>query len=218
MRTLLTETENNRTSLCVVLAGYREAMEGLMRADPGLVRRFPTSLHLDDYSPAELAAIAKQTAHVRFGLRFAEGVQAALTAHLAAAHGHEIHAHNASLAVSLVEAAINRLALRLMGGAAAGEAASMPASPAQPAVAGGAPCEAAVGSSGAVRPLMADERCTLVASDFLIPPSLCVDPMVAKADLTATARAHTYSHTDPIVAKTPATVETAGDSPPCVLE
>ena len=35
LRTLLTETENNRNSLCVVLAGYRDGMAHLMRADPG---------------------------------------------------------------------------------------------------------------------------------------------------------------------------------------
>ena len=115
LRTLLTETENNRTSLCVVLAGYREAMDGLMRADPGLVRRFPTVLHLDNYSPAELATIAKQTARSRFGLSFAPGLEAALGRHIARHHEGEIGQHNASLAVSLVEAAITRLAIRCVG-------------------------------------------------------------------------------------------------------
>tara|TARA_B110001452_G_scaffold264719_2_gene268181 strand:+ start:1358 stop:1627 length:270 start_codon:yes stop_codon:yes gene_type:complete len=38
LRTLLTEIENHRNSLCVVLAGYRDAMAHLMTADPGLVR------------------------------------------------------------------------------------------------------------------------------------------------------------------------------------
>ncbi|EOD06832.1 hypothetical protein EMIHUDRAFT_45375, partial [Emiliania huxleyi CCMP1516] len=57
LRTLLTELENNRTSLCCVLAGYPEAMERLLRADPGLLRRFPHILRLDDYAPSELAAI-----------------------------------------------------------------------------------------------------------------------------------------------------------------
>ena len=31
-----------------------------MAADPGLVRRFPTALHLEDYTPSQLAAIARQ--------------------------------------------------------------------------------------------------------------------------------------------------------------
>ena len=39
VRTLLTEVENNRTNLLVVLAGYADKMKTLMRADPGLPRR-----------------------------------------------------------------------------------------------------------------------------------------------------------------------------------
>jgi hypothetical protein len=35
VRTLLTEVENNRTALMVVLAGYADKMANLMRADPG---------------------------------------------------------------------------------------------------------------------------------------------------------------------------------------
>ena len=114
LRTLLTETENNRSSLCVVLAGYRDGMAHLMRADPGLVRRFPTALHLDDYTPSELAAIAKQTAATRYGLQFSEGLEPALAEHIAQVHTAEISKHNASLAVQLVEAAMNRLAARLV--------------------------------------------------------------------------------------------------------
>jgi len=57
-------------------------MEGLMRADPGLVRRFPTTIHLEDYSPLELAGIARQTAHTRFGLAFAPGLEPALARHI----------------------------------------------------------------------------------------------------------------------------------------
>jgi hypothetical protein len=40
VRTLLTEVENNRTGLLVVLAGYKDKMAKLMRADPGLPRRW----------------------------------------------------------------------------------------------------------------------------------------------------------------------------------
>ena len=35
VRTLLTEVENNRTSVMVVLAGYKDKMQRLMRMDPG---------------------------------------------------------------------------------------------------------------------------------------------------------------------------------------
>merc|ERR1711939_410393 len=42
IRMLLTEVENNRTEVLVVLAGYEDKMEELINADPGLARRFPT--------------------------------------------------------------------------------------------------------------------------------------------------------------------------------
>ena len=66
LRTLLTETENNRTSLCVVLAGYREAMAGPLRADPGSSAASPRR-STSRTMPAELAAIARRTARDRFG-------------------------------------------------------------------------------------------------------------------------------------------------------
>ena len=127
LRTLLTELENNRTSLCCVLAGYPEAMERLLRADPGLLRRFPHILRLDDYAPSELAAIAASTAHARYGLRLADGVQEALAEHIDRVHRADIPKRNASLAVGVIEAAMNRLASRLAGEAAIGGAAPDPA-------------------------------------------------------------------------------------------
>ena len=36
IRTLLTELENNRTSVMVIVAGYRDKMANFFRADPGL--------------------------------------------------------------------------------------------------------------------------------------------------------------------------------------
>ena len=44
--TLLTEVENNRTGLMVVMGGYKLKMNKLLRFDPGLARRFPKRLDL----------------------------------------------------------------------------------------------------------------------------------------------------------------------------
>ena len=59
IRTLLTEVENNRTKLLVILAGYEDKMitndDALVKMDPGLNRRFALRLHLPDYDPSELA-------------------------------------------------------------------------------------------------------------------------------------------------------------------
>jgi len=113
VRTLLTEVENHRTGLLVVLAGYADKMIQLMDSDPGLRRRFSLVLELEDYSPDDLALICEKTAKEKFKLSFAEGLRPALSQHIARVHGHEIRQHNGGLAVTLAERAFRRLAMRL---------------------------------------------------------------------------------------------------------
>jgi SpoVK/Ycf46/Vps4 family AAA+-type ATPase len=113
VRTLLTEVENHRTGLLVVLAGYAEKMEILMDSDPGLRRRFSLVLQLEDYSPEELAEICEHAAADRLSLTFAPGLRSLLATHIREKHGHEIGQHNGGLAVTLAERAFRRLATRL---------------------------------------------------------------------------------------------------------
>lgn len=113
IRTLLTEVENHRTGLLVVLAGYADKMDVLMDADPGLRRRFSLVLQLEDYSPEELAEICEHAAQDRFNLTFAPGLVDALAQHIRSQHGSEISQHNGGLAVTLAERAFRRLATRL---------------------------------------------------------------------------------------------------------
>eukprot|EP00435_Cladocopium_sp_Y103_P060248 s1290_g22.t1 len=113
IRTLLTEVENHRTGLLVVLAGYADKMDVLMDADPGLRRRFSLVLQLEDYSPEELAEICEHAAQDRFNLTFAPGLVDALAQHIRSQHGAEISQHNGGLAVTLAERAFRRLATRL---------------------------------------------------------------------------------------------------------
>lgn len=113
VRTLLTEVENHRTGLLVVLAGYKDKMTHLMDSDPGLRRRFSLELMLEDYSADDLALICEKTARERLNLTFAPGLRESLGKHIAAAHGHEIKQHNGGLAVTLAERAYRRLAGRL---------------------------------------------------------------------------------------------------------
>eukprot|EP01050_Picozoa_sp_SAG11_P004059 SAG11_NODE_249_length_11637_cov_3.320073_4_plen_186_part_00 len=75
IRTLLTEVENNRSRVMVVLAGYKDKMKRLLAADPGFPRRFPLRLHLEDYTAQDLALIAEKTAVERFGMQFAPTVR-----------------------------------------------------------------------------------------------------------------------------------------------
>jgi SpoVK/Ycf46/Vps4 family AAA+-type ATPase len=55
--TLITEMEENRGRLVVIVAGYKDEMENLIRLNPGLKSRFKTFINFQDYSPAELFKI-----------------------------------------------------------------------------------------------------------------------------------------------------------------
>ena len=129
VRTLLTEVENNRTALMVVLAGYRNKMESLMMADEGLPRRFQRTLHLDDYTPAELAEICTKVAHERFSLSIDPELERAIELHLSCMFSNGpcpvgspspchncqlVRKQNGGLAVNLVERAFKRLAQRVI--------------------------------------------------------------------------------------------------------
>jgi len=123
IRMLLTEVENNRTDILVILAGYDDKMRGLMKADPGLSRRFPNKLVLSDYNAKDLASIARLTAEDRFNVKFEPGLEDALSAQLEAKlTALESSRHNGGLAVRLVEAAVGQMAERLVaaGGVANG--------------------------------------------------------------------------------------------------
>merc|ERR1719171_2314250 len=65
IRMLLTEVENHRTEVLVVLAGYEDKMADFFKADPGLARRFPHTLNLPDYTAWDIAQIAAGVAEHR---------------------------------------------------------------------------------------------------------------------------------------------------------
>jgi SpoVK/Ycf46/Vps4 family AAA+-type ATPase len=57
VQALLKRMEDNRDRLVVVLAGYPEEMDRLIRSNPGLSSRFNTKLTFEDYSPGSLGRI-----------------------------------------------------------------------------------------------------------------------------------------------------------------
>eukprot|EP00746_Dinoflagellata_sp_MGD_P144043 gnl/MRDRNA2_/MRDRNA2_76808_c0_seq1.p1 gnl/MRDRNA2_/MRDRNA2_76808_c0~~gnl/MRDRNA2_/MRDRNA2_76808_c0_seq1.p1 ORF type:complete len:1089 (+),score=233.23 gnl/MRDRNA2_/MRDRNA2_76808_c0_seq1:142-3408(+) len=114
IRTLLTEIENNRMEMLVIVAGYKEKMNQLLVQDPGLSRRFPLRINLPDYTAFDLSLIAKKVAMERFNCTLEEGLTEKLERHIAEEHRAEICTQNASLAVGLVEQAVQRMTCRLM--------------------------------------------------------------------------------------------------------
>lgn len=114
IRTLLTEIENNRSNLLVVLAGYKDGMNQLLVQDPGLSRRFPLRLDLPDYSVQDIAQIAVRVAKQRFGLSCEDGLRQKLERHIEEQHRTEIKNQNAGLAISLVERGVEHMTSRMM--------------------------------------------------------------------------------------------------------
>jgi len=59
LQVLLKRAEDNRDRLVVILAGYREGMDRLLAANPGLSSRFTTRVDFPSYRPLELTAIGE---------------------------------------------------------------------------------------------------------------------------------------------------------------
>ncbi len=55
--TLISEMENHRDDMLVIMAGYTDDMETLMKANPGLRSRMPHIIHFPNYSREQLADI-----------------------------------------------------------------------------------------------------------------------------------------------------------------
>jgi hypothetical protein len=88
-------------------------MQKLMRADPGMPRRFPNEIHLEDYSAAQLAEIAHAVATEKFALPWEDGLEERLACHILEHHQHVIASQNGGLAVNLVERALSNYAARV---------------------------------------------------------------------------------------------------------
>jgi hypothetical protein len=83
---VLLQVENNRTGLLVILAGYKDKMEVLIGADPGMKRRFGTQLDLQDYTGPELAEMARRYALREFNMVFEDGLVEQLGTHIQVMH------------------------------------------------------------------------------------------------------------------------------------
>lgn len=57
VQTLLKRMEDDRDRLVVVLAGYPEPIDRLLKSNPGLSSRFSRNIHFEDYPPSDLGRI-----------------------------------------------------------------------------------------------------------------------------------------------------------------
>jgi SpoVK/Ycf46/Vps4 family AAA+-type ATPase len=77
LTTLISEMENHRDDMVVIMAGYKDEMEGLMKGNPGLRSRMPFLIEFPSYTPTQLAAIFMQMVNKHF--KYDESLSPAVT-------------------------------------------------------------------------------------------------------------------------------------------
>jgi len=111
--TLLKAMEDHRDQLVVILAGYPEPMERLLRSNPGLRSRFSEPLEFPDYSSEELIAIGRMLLEAR-GYVVGEATQARMAERLEALRSASSPFANGRAVRNLLEDAYRRQARRVL--------------------------------------------------------------------------------------------------------
>ena len=77
LNTLLSEMENHRDDMVVIMAGYKDEIDDLMRSNPGLVQRMPYEINFPNYTREQLSEIffAQARKDFLFGEEFIEKVK-----------------------------------------------------------------------------------------------------------------------------------------------
>jgi stage V sporulation protein K len=112
--TLMKLVEDHRDDLVVILAGYPQEMEHFLSHNPGIRSRFPTVIVFEDYTVAELLAIADRflaRAHLDLDPD-AQGALREQCARIASSGARE--RGNGRAVRNVMERAVRRHALRLM--------------------------------------------------------------------------------------------------------
>ena len=77
LNTLLSEMENHRDDMVVIMAGYKNEIDDLMRSNPGLVQRMPYEINFPNYTREQLSEIffAQARKDFLFGEEFIDRVR-----------------------------------------------------------------------------------------------------------------------------------------------
>ncbi len=76
LNTLLTEMENHREDMLVIMAGYEDELEDMIQKNPGLSQRVPYTIKFDNYSREALSSIFLSMARKKY--RYDESFEAAV--------------------------------------------------------------------------------------------------------------------------------------------
>jgi hypothetical protein len=113
VQALLKRSEDDRQRLVVILAGYPDEMQRLLRTNPGFSSRFNRVLHFEDYSSVELARIFGWLCD-KNQYRLNAGARARLMLGLTELHRRrDRHFGNGRAVRNLFEHAIRRMANRI---------------------------------------------------------------------------------------------------------
>lgn len=94
---LLPYMENNRDDICIILAGYEDEIDDLLRTNPGFKGRFTETIHFENYTGAQLQSILLEmlvSRDMEATEEFKENVLRALTRYVDI-HGRESSFSNA---------------------------------------------------------------------------------------------------------------------------
>ncbi|KUO52537.1 MAG: stage V sporulation protein K [Desulfitibacter sp. BRH_c19] len=106
--------EDNRDNIILILAGYKNEMEKLIRTNPGLRSRFPIHIEFPDYTLEELVKIAEEMLTQRdyyFSIDAKIKLETVLKKHIASGHA---QIGNARMVRNIVEKSIRKQAYRLV--------------------------------------------------------------------------------------------------------
>jgi tellurite resistance protein len=114
LQVLLKRMEDDRQRLVVILAGYPEPMNDMLKSNPGLSSRFQRTITFPDYSPSELLLVFES-----FCTKHQYRLSPAAKSKLADFFREQVeqrdeHFGNARMARNLFEASIRRMAARVV--------------------------------------------------------------------------------------------------------
>ena len=115
VQALLKRMEDDRERLVVVLAGYPEEMDRLIRSNPGLSSRFNTKLTFEDYSPGALGRIFGGMCETNHYVLTSAAQARLLLGFQWLYENRDEHFGNGRLVRNIFENAIRRLANRIAG-------------------------------------------------------------------------------------------------------
>jgi len=112
LTTLVDEMSKHQENLVVILAGYPQEMEVLVRSNPGLASRFKKYIYFPDYTPEQMVQIAVQAAE-HAGYTISEPVRDQLLAKLDMLGTKGLLAGNGRFSQNMMMEAIQNQAYRL---------------------------------------------------------------------------------------------------------